>query len=119
MRTAEWKVPRTRLEWHQAVDAADFLLHFESARAYGFVTGGPSIDAARCQRILADARAQGIVPGVRYCRVCGCTDDDACEEGCWWVEFDLCSACADAQKKADGGRRKAAKTRSTKGKSDG
>lgn len=30
----------------------------------------------------------------RECRVCGCTDRHACEGGCWWVEEDLCSACA-------------------------
>lgn len=29
------------------------------------------------------------------CRGCGCSDSLACEEGCWWVEADLCSACAD------------------------
>lgn len=28
------------------------------------------------------------------CRVCGCTDDNACPSGCYWVESDLCSACA-------------------------
>lgn len=31
---------------------------------------------------------------VNACRVCGCTDDDACEGGCSWVAEDLCSACA-------------------------
>lgn len=30
----------------------------------------------------------------RRCRVCGCTDDCACPEGCYWVEEDLCSECA-------------------------
>ena len=29
---------------------------------------------------------------VRECRVCGCTDNQACEGGCSWVEADLCSA---------------------------
>lgn len=33
-----------------------------------------------------------------YCRVCGCSDDNACvdddEEPCHWVAGDLCSACA-------------------------
>lgn len=29
----------------------------------------------------------------RMCRVCGCTDQDGCPGGCWWVEADLCSAC--------------------------
>lgn len=27
------------------------------------------------------------------CRKCGCTDDNACEIGCFWAEPDLCSAC--------------------------
>lgn len=29
------------------------------------------------------------------CRVCGCTWDTPCPEGCWWVERDLCSSCAE------------------------
>ena len=36
----------------------------------------------------------------RICRVCGCTQEHACEtdEGpCYWVEDDLCSACALSQ----------------------
>ncbi len=27
------------------------------------------------------------------CRMCGCTQDNACEDGCYWVEPDLCSHC--------------------------
>ena len=30
------------------------------------------------------------------CRVCGCTETDACAGGCRWVEDDLCSVCATA-----------------------
>lgn len=51
----------------------------------------------------ADARLK-----IRKCRVCGCTDDDCsgCIERtgtpCYWVEEDLCSACADlSEKNAD------------------
>ena len=30
----------------------------------------------------------------RACRVCGCTQDNACRpNSCWWVEWDLCSEC--------------------------
>lgn len=29
------------------------------------------------------------------CRVCGCSWDNACEGGCYWVENDLCSSCAE------------------------
>lgn len=31
--------------------------------------------------------------GRHVCRVCGCWELAACEDGCWWVEDDLCSAC--------------------------
>jgi len=31
---------------------------------------------------------------VQRCRICGCTDDHGCYDGCYWVERDLCSACA-------------------------
>lgn len=27
------------------------------------------------------------------CRVCGCTEEKACEDGCSWVAPGLCSAC--------------------------
>jgi hypothetical protein len=30
---------------------------------------------------------------VRKCKVCGCTQNNACPGGCYWVEDDLCSAC--------------------------
>ncbi len=30
---------------------------------------------------------------VAICRVCGCSNEDPCEGGCYWVEEDLCSAC--------------------------
>lgn len=30
-----------------------------------------------------------------HCRVCGCTEDHACDGGCYWIEEDLCSSCCD------------------------
>ena len=33
------------------------------------------------------------LPGI--CRICGCTDEEACPEGCTWVEANLCSNCVD------------------------
>jgi hypothetical protein len=35
--------------------------------------------------------------GLVRCRVCGCTEIDACPGGCGWVEFDLCSTCNEAK----------------------
>lgn len=51
-----------------------------------------------CLSILAEWCAEG----EPACRVCGCTDDRACEGGCWWVEADLCSACV-GKEATDGG----------------
>lgn len=33
---------------------------------------------------------------MRTCRGCGCTDEWGCDNGCWWVEADLCSNCVGA-----------------------
>ena len=51
-----------------------------------------------------DCFSRDQVPGIpaslgQVCRVCGCSDYDACwdvviEEPCGWVEEDLCSRCA-------------------------
>lgn len=94
MKRTKPREPSTRLEWQEAVNAAEFGLLVSSARAYGLITAGPEFDLDRCERILADGKAQGVVPCQQYCRVCGCTYDDPCEEGCYWVEPDLCSQCA-------------------------
>jgi nucleoside 2-deoxyribosyltransferase len=32
---------------------------------------------------------------VRKCRICSCTDMNACLAGCMWIEDDLCSECID------------------------
>lgn len=31
--------------------------------------------------------------GLIRCRICGCTERDACADMCSWVEDDLCSTC--------------------------
>ena len=47
---------------------------------------------------LKIVKSEGSNAMVRICRVCGCTDDRACMTTagpCYWVEDDLCSACAE------------------------
>jgi len=34
--------------------------------------------------------------GFVRCRVCGCTESDACADMCSWIEQDLCSTCSRA-----------------------
>lgn len=31
--------------------------------------------------------------GFVRCRVCGCTEVDACADGCGWADTDLCTTC--------------------------
>lgn len=34
------------------------------------------------------------IPAPALCRICACSDRDACSPACAWAEPDLCSACA-------------------------
>lgn len=52
-------------------------------------------DVERCRAV--HKRLRGIPSHVRSCRQCGCTDENGCENGCCWVEADLCSECADPE----------------------
>lgn len=38
-------------------------------------------------------RIPALLGGV--CRVCGCSQNDACDAGCGWAAEDLCTACVD------------------------
>ncbi|MCW5727230.1 GNAT family N-acetyltransferase [Parvibaculum sp.] len=68
----------------------------------------------RAMRELVESAARGITPAFveyridlpapeqRRCRVCGCTQLNACMTGagpCGWVEADLCSGCAGEAKR--------------------
>lgn len=61
-KTSAVRDPQTRAEWQQAVDAAETFRLIASARVFGLVTGGPTIDVERCEEILARGRARAIVP---------------------------------------------------------
>lgn len=54
--------PSTREEWQNAVDAANGMLALDSARKYGLVTGGPTVNIDRCEEILRRGQSRGIRP---------------------------------------------------------
>lgn len=54
--------PQTPAEWQECVDFAHAFLLIESAREYGLITGGPVIDTARCETMLARGKALGYEP---------------------------------------------------------
>lgn len=64
------------------------------------MVGGELIDVtlprAVAERAPIDAqRAADRAAGLPACRVCGCTQNAACEGGCAWHEPNLCTACVD------------------------
>lgn len=56
------RIPKSRAEWQEAVDAAHALLCLDAARLYGLITGGPTIDVDRCQRILEAGKKLNVQP---------------------------------------------------------
>jgi hypothetical protein len=55
--------PTTPAEWQEAVDAAYALLVLDCARGgYGLVKGGPKVDVARCEQLVAEGKARGYTP---------------------------------------------------------
>jgi hypothetical protein len=56
--------PQTPQEWQDAVDAAQGALAVDSARKYGFITGGPEVNVERCEAILARGAEQGYRPSL-------------------------------------------------------
>lgn len=90
--------------------ASEELSKFEmAAEAFRFVIGASSRyklddgESLRASRIIDNELRQNEIvqleqaaAGERKCRVCGCTEDDACAGPCYWVELDLCSACVGA-----------------------
>jgi hypothetical protein len=54
--------PQSPDEWQDAVDAADLLLLLDACRQYGLVEGGPEVNIARCNELLAEGAERGIFP---------------------------------------------------------
>jgi hypothetical protein len=54
--------PKTKAEWQEAVDAADFWLKVDSLRKYGLLCGGPTIEVERCESILQRGEKKGVFP---------------------------------------------------------
>lgn len=62
------------------------------------LTTGPDLQpyyeaVERAAEALASVSGVSLELLVRTCRVCGCTDAEACPGGCSWAEADLCSTC--------------------------
>ena len=47
---------------------------------------------SNCAEEIVD-ELEELGPDEAVCRVCGCSQDDACPGGCIWATPDLCSRC--------------------------
>ena len=54
--------PRTLTEWQEAVDAAAAARAIADCIMYGLLTGGVTIDVARCDAILERGARRGVKP---------------------------------------------------------
>lgn len=54
--------PKTSEQWQAAVDAAHALLALDSARQFGLVTGGPTVNVDRAVEILKLGAKRGFQP---------------------------------------------------------
>jgi len=89
-------------EWGDAVAKAEETTPATTV-TITFASNIPSPLLDRVTAFAADLRRIPTIDAVdvvtiRTCRSCGCTDDQACFGGCWWISDDegLCSACAPA-----------------------
>lgn len=48
---------------------------------------------ADCAAFTIDPKVHNEAHDGPACEGCGCTEDNACEGGCWWVAPRLCSQC--------------------------
>lgn len=81
---------------------AGFLAGLHAAGAIKWTAGGIVYVRPDGEALLR--RAYGVLAGGPVCRQCGCSDHWGCKEGCWWIEPDLCSGCAEAQSQLDQAR---------------
>ncbi|MEI8200734.1 MAG: ParB/RepB/Spo0J family partition protein [Eubacteriales bacterium] len=71
-------------------------LIYKFLKCLGYEMSSEEIALADGTHDIFPQKAEG-VEEKRSCRVCGCTEDNACQGGCYWVEQDLCSQCATEQ----------------------
>lgn len=83
---------RDRVDWLRRIEAdiSPITIVNASALLCVFPFSGSVLVQLSALRDVQDA----VTVGPRLCRECACSELDACEPACWWVEQDLCSTCS-------------------------
>lgn len=89
------------------------LVPWRSTSMSASVIGNALETIIRSERVNFRGKSVRItIEDLQVCRECGCTEDNACEAGCSWVEADLCSACVpEAETNDDGSPHRGRKAR--------
>lgn len=92
MKVDKRNITKKGVRYKQRMFWADFMKELHGNQVLVEPMDEHSIAIYIRRELLGIATEVGIKE--RKCRVCGCTWNDACEGGCYWVEKDLCSRCA-------------------------
>lgn len=101
-------MPITRFQAWCLMSSVQLASRHPDVAAAGGIVMATAVDVAReLQRQLSTTpalaavaelgwRPEADLPAVEgtKCRACGCTEENGCPEGCFWVEPNLCSRCA-------------------------
>jgi len=94
----------------EAIDAMALALQVQGVGLVDLVRTGAAMSQDHVRIVLASALSAGVerlqpagelLAAVRQCRICGCTDAEACPGGCSWAQPEICSTCAARQHALD------------------
>ena len=80
--------PAKNLQLHKAL-----LLAGRTLAGYFYLPGQDDDESERVRTIRWYDKLMEQAGNETVCRVCGCTEENACGDGCYWVEPGLCSSC--------------------------
>lgn len=94
---------------NEAIDAMVLALQVQGIGLVDKIHPKAEVPQGHLRLALGSALAAGaehlvqaeVTVAVRQCRICGCTDDEACTGGCSWSQPEICSTCAARQAVAD------------------
>jgi hypothetical protein len=81
-----------RAEWLRQIES-DLVPVPDTLAAAIAETGLMRFDADMLDRLADHYTRRDTWNDLSVCRACGCSEWDACEPACHWVEPDLCSGC--------------------------
>ncbi|RCX20900.1 hypothetical protein DFR58_101102 [Anaerobacterium chartisolvens] len=95
--TIESGIEEAKLSGYVKEGDKEFYTTYDERGCNDYEPGSFYLTREEAEPALVDLEAEeyGSEAEEGKCRVCGCTWNTPCEGGCYWVEDDLCSKCAE------------------------